>query len=47
MALITMRLDDAIIEINEDIDSADQFLLNRVSDIRKGIVKLVSLSLIR
>lgn len=47
MSLITMRLDDAIIENNEDADSADQFLLKRVSDIREGIVKLVSISLIR
>lgn len=47
MSLITMRLDDAIMESTEDEESVDQFLLNQVSSIRKGIVKLVSTSLIR
>lgn len=47
MSLITMRLDDAVIESNEDEELENQFLLNQVSSIRKGIVKLVSTSLIR
>uniref|UniRef100_A0A2S2R3I6 Nuclear pore complex protein Nup85 n=1 Tax=Sipha flava TaxID=143950 RepID=A0A2S2R3I6_9HEMI len=47
MSLITMRLDDAIMESNEDERFVDQFLLNQVSSIRKGIVKLVSSSLIK
>lgn len=47
MSLITTRLDDAIIECNEDNDSDDQFLLSQVFNIRQGIVKLVSISLIR
>lgn len=47
MSLIKMRLDDAIMESIEDEESTDQFLLNEVSNIRSGIVKLVSTSLIR
>lgn len=47
MSLITIRLDDAVMESNEDGEFVDQFLLNQVSTIRKGIVKLVSSSLIR
>jgi len=47
MSLITMRLDDAIIECNEDNESDNQFLLSQVFNIRQGIVKLVSTSLIR
>lgn len=47
MSLITMRLDDAIMDSNEDEESADQYLLNQIPKIRKGIVELVSISLIR
>lgn len=47
MSLITMRLDDAILDSTENGESVDRLLLNRVSSIRKGIVKLVSISLIR
>lgn len=47
MSLIAMRLDDAIMESYEDGESSDQFLLNQVLNIRKGIVKLVSISLVR
>lgn len=47
MSLITMRLDDAIMGSNEDGESADQFLLNQVLNIRKGIVQLVSIGLMR
>ncbi|XP_015374235.1 PREDICTED: nuclear pore complex protein Nup85, partial [Diuraphis noxia] len=47
ISLIKMRLDDTITESNEDNESTDQFLLNQVSNIRQGIVKLVSISLIR
>lgn len=47
MSLITMRLDDAIIESNEDEESADQYLVSQVPRIRRGIVELVSTSLIR
>lgn len=46
MSLIAMRLDDAIMESYEDGESSDQFLLNQVLNIRKGIVKLVSTSLV-
>lgn len=46
MSLITMRLDDAIMESNEDDESTDKFLLSQVFNIRQGIVKLVSISLI-
>lgn len=45
MSLITMRLDDAIIEYNEDDESDNQFLLSQVLNIRQGIAKLVSISL--
>ena len=47
MSLITMRLDDAITEWNEDNESDNQYLLSKVFNIRQGIVKLVSISLIR
>lgn len=47
MSLITMRLDDVIMESNEDGEFVDQYLLNQVASIRSGIVKLVSISLIR
>lgn len=47
MALIKIRLDDAVMESIEDEDSTDRFLLNEVSNIRSSIVKLVSTSLIR
>jgi len=42
-----MRLDDAITEWNEDNESDNQYLLSKVFNIRQGIVKLVSTSLIR
>lgn len=47
MSLITMRLDDVLMESNEDGEFVDQYLLNQVASIRSGIVKLVSISLIR
>lgn len=47
MALITMRLDDAIMESDEDGESANQFPSDQVLRIRRGIVKLVSNSLTR
>jgi len=46
MSLIAMRLDDAITEWNEDNESDNQYLLRKVFNIRQGIVKLVSISLI-
>lgn len=47
ISLITMRLDDAVMECNEDIKSTNQFLLDQVSNIRKGIIELLSNSLKR
>jgi len=46
MSLIKMRLDDAMMESLENGESTDQ-VLNKVSNIRSGIVKLISTSLIR
>ncbi|XP_050540883.1 nuclear pore complex protein Nup85 isoform X2 [Daktulosphaira vitifoliae] len=45
MSLITMRLDDAIMEAEDDPKSADQYLLDQIPNIRSAIVKLVSISL--
>ncbi|XP_050433032.1 nuclear pore complex protein Nup85 [Adelges cooleyi] len=47
MALITMRLDDAVIEAEEDNVSTDQFLVDQIPNIRSAIVQLVSISLRR
>lgn len=47
MSLIKMRLDDAIMDFNEKDENTDQFLLNDVSKINSGIMKLVSMSLRR
>lgn len=47
MALIKIRLDDAIMESIEDEESTDKLLLKEVSNIRSTIIKLVSTSLIR
>jgi len=41
-----MLLDD-VMENDEDNESTDQFFLNQVFDIRQGINKLVSISLIK
>lgn len=46
MSLIIMLLDD-VMENDEDNESTDQFFLNQVFDIRQGINKLVSISLIK
>jgi len=42
-----MRLDDAIMESNEDKETSDQFLLSQVVKIRQGIVQLLSISLLK
>lgn len=47
ISLITMRLDDAIMESNEDSETADQYLLSQVVKIRQGIVQLLSISLLK
>lgn len=48
MALVMMRLNDAIVENEETNDGcANQFLLDQILNIRRGIVKLVSISLMR
>lgn len=47
MSLITMRLDDAIMESKEDGETDNQFLSSQVLNIRQNIVKLVSVSLIK
>jgi len=40
-----MRLDDAVMDFNEKDENIDQSLLNDVSKINSGIMKLVSMSL--
>lgn len=47
ISLITMRLDDAIMESNENNETSDQFLLSQVEKIRQGIVQLLSISLLK
>jgi len=46
VSLIKARLDDALMESNEDGESDNQFLLKQVFSIRKALVKLVSISLV-
>lgn len=47
ISLITMRLDDAIVESNEGSETGEQFLLSQVVKIRQGIVQLLSISLLK
>jgi len=47
ISLIKTRLDDAIMDCNEDQENADQFFLNDISNINSGIIKLMSMSLVK